>query len=296
MKRTIYIFLVILLFCNTTPFVYDVNSISLYSSDGREITVSTDEVEAYKNVGWFENKSDVTTTMFSMDRRQIVVYKSEIAAYVEQGWFPTQSSFIDPEQPMVAITFDDGPHPSTTGRILDTLELFNARATFFVLGNRATNYPEILSRMKDLGCQIGNHSYSHPQLTNLSSQNVYSQLSKTANIITNATGISPTVMRPPYGSYNSTVSSVAGTPLILWSIDTLDWQSRDATSVIESVLPIVQDGDIILLHDIYKSTATAAENIIPTLIARGFQLVTVDELAYYKNISLSPGSAYSKIN
>ncbi len=267
----------------------------MYAPDGRTLVVETDQVEAYKNVGWYENESDVTVRLVSRDKRSVVVYKAEVDAYKAVGWLSTQDTVIDPTKPMVAITYDDGPNTTSTSRILDTLEFYNAQATFFVVGNLAERNPDFLLRMKDLGCQIGNHTYNHPQLTAISAQNVSYQLTKTSDIIANITGVRPTAIRPPYGSYNSTVSSVAGAPLILWSIDTLDWKSRNATSVTNSVLSNVRDGDIILMHDIYNSTATATESIIPELIARGFQLVTVDELAYYKNKTLSPGSAYSKI-
>lgn len=267
----------------------------MYAPDGRTIVVNNSEVEAYKNVGWYVNKSDVTTTLVSKDKRRIVVYNAEVEEYIKQGWTPVQSSKIDPSKPMVAVTFDDGPNPKTTNRILDSLEFYNARATFFVLGSLAEKYPDVLVRMKGLGCQIGNHTYDHPQLTNISSQKASSQLTRTSDIIANITGTRPTAIRPPYGSYNSTVSSIAGAPLILWSIDTLDWKSRNAEKVINSVLPNVKDGDIILMHDIYTSTASAAESIIPALIGKGFQLVTVDELARYKNKTLSAGSAYSQI-
>lgn len=235
------------------------------------------------------------TTMYSRDGRTLIVENSQVEAYKAVGWFLPQASVIDSTKPMVAITFDDGPNPNHTNRILDTLACYNARATFFVLGSQAERYPEVLLRMKKLGCQIGNHTYNHPQLTTLSAQNISYQLNKTSEIVANATGTAPTAIRPPYGSYNKSVLSIAGAPLILWSIDTLDWKSRNANSVVNSVLPKVKDGDIILMHDIYSSTATAAETIVPELLARGFQLVTIDELAYYKNMSLSPGSVYSKI-
>lgn len=267
----------------------------MYAPDGRTLVVDNSEVEAYKNVGWFENKSDVTAILVSADRRRIEVYKSEVEAYVAQGWSPVQASAIDPAKPMVAVTFDDGPKASTTGRILDTLQFYNARATFFVLGSLAEKNTDILCKMRDIGCQIGNHTYDHPKLTNLSSQNIASQISRTSQIVANATGVTPALVRPPYGSYNKTVSSAAGAPLILWSIDTLDWKSRNAASVTNEVLSKVRDGDIILMHDIYTSTADAADAIIPALIQRGFQLVTVSELAYYKNKALSSCSSYSQI-
>ena len=266
----------------------------MYAPDGREIKIYIAETEAYKNVGWFENKSDVTSSLVSPDGTKIVVYKTEVESYMALGWTPAQNSEIDPAKPMVSLTFDDGPRPQSTNRILDCLQKYNARATFFVIGNLAEVYTDTLRKMNSLNCQIGNHTYSHPQLTSLSSYNISVQLNTTSEIIRSATGNYPTVVRPPYGSYNQTVLSSAGKPLILWSIDTLDWQSRNATSVTNVVLSQVQDGDIILMHDIYDSTATAAENIIPALISRGYQLVTVDELARYKGVTMSARYSYGK--
>ena len=235
------------------------------------------------------------TKMYSRDGRTIIVDDSEIEAYKNVGWFPVQASGIDPTKPMVAITYDDGPNPDSTNRILDTLKFYNARATFFVLGSLAEKHPSVLLKMKEIGCQIGNHTYDHPKLTGLSAQNISAQINKASDIVANITGIRPTAVRPPYGSYNSTVSASAGAPLIIWSIDPRDWESRNAEAVISEVVPKVQDGDIVLMHDIYESTATASESIIPALLEKGFQLVTIDELAYYKNKPLTPGTAYSRI-
>lgn len=235
------------------------------------------------------------TVMYSADGRSIVVENWEVDAYLAQGWFCPQSSTIDPTKPMVALTFDDGPSANYTTRVLNALDRYNARATFFVLGSLAEKNPNALLKMKELGCQIGNHTYDHPRLTKLSSQEVSSQLNRTSDIIANIVGFRPTLIRPPYGEYNQSVSGVAGAPLILWSIDTRDWESRNAAAVIDSVMSGVKDGDIILMHDIYVSTAEAAEAIIPALIEKGYQLVTVNELAYYKGKVLSAGKAYSQI-
>lgn len=267
----------------------------LYCANGSTIVVENSQVEEYTSLGWCKNKKDVMTTLVSKDKRSIEVYKSQVKDYMACGWLLRQEPVIDPAKPMIALTFDDGPNPSSTCRVLDTLQLHNARATFFVVGRLAEKYPDVLVRMNEIGCQVGNHTYDHPELIRISKGKIESQLAGTNNIITNATGIKPTVMRPPYGSYNQTVSSCAKTPIILWSIDTLDWKYRNATVVTNSVLSNVKDGDIILMHDIHDTTATAAENIVPALIERGFQLVTIDELAYYKNKTLLPGVAYSRI-
>lgn len=194
---------------------------------------------------------------------------------------------------MVALTFDDGPRPQSTGRILNTLEAYNSCATFFVVGYLAASYPDILRRMDSMGCQIGNHTYNHPDLSKLSAYGITSQISRTDAIVESAVGSVPTAIRPPYGSRNSIVINTCDKPLILWSIDTLDWKSRNAASVINKALASVSDGDIILMHDLYDSTAAAVETIVPELISRGFQLVTVDEMSYYKNRPMSAHNAYS---
>ncbi len=194
------------------------------------------------------------------------------------------------DQKMVALTYDDGPSYYTE-TILDVLEEYNSVATFFVVGERVSTYSSILAREYALNCQIGNHTYDHSNLANLSSTLVKSQISQTNTAIENVIGVSPTVMRPPYGSYNSTVKSAVGMPLILWSIDTLDWKTRDATSTINSVLNNVKDGDIILMHDLYAATATATETIVPSLIKKGYQLVTIEEMSLLRG-GMSNGSVY----
>lgn len=260
--------------------------------DSREIKLQIDELPT-KDYEAIEEA--LVTVMYMPDGSEKVVDNSEVEAYRSEGWFTAQSDIIDPTMPMVCLTFDDGPNPATTNRILDALGRYNARATFFVLGERVGIYTDTLIRIKEFGCQIGNHSYNHPQLTKLTADKISYQLDGTSDLIENKTGTRPSVIRPPYGAYNSAVLKEADAPLIMWSIDTLDWKSRNAKSVTDVVLSEVEDGDIILMHDLYESTAAATEILIPSLLAKGFQLVTVDELAYYKNKNLQPGSAYSQI-
>ena len=266
---------------------------TMYALDGREITVYIAEMESYKNLGWFEFKSEVTTDMQSLDGRTITVYNSQVQDYKNLGWFPIKVRKIDPEKPMVALTFDDGPNLSTTGRVLDALEKHDARATFFVLGNRAEKNEEILQRMFMMGCQIGNHSYSHPDLSKMSVEDVAIQINTTSEIVKNAVGEDTKIVRPPYGAYNKATISTVRKPFILWSVDTLDWKSRNADSIYNVTLSKVRDGDIVLMHDIYDSTAEAVERIIPTLISKGFQLVTIEEMSQYKNKPMNNILAYT---
>lgn len=202
---------------------------------------------------------------------------------------------VDPSKPMVALTFDDGPGPYTN-RLLDCLEKNHARATFFMVGSSVGSYPGAVSRMVTLHCELGNHSWSHPAMTTLSNDSISSQFGNTSAKIRSVVGKYPTVARLPYGDgHNSSrVLSCIGLPSIYWSIDTMDWANTgNPQHTINEVLNHVQSGDIVLMHDIHSSTVTACETIIPALVSRGYQLVTVSELAQYKGgTQLSVGRTY----
>lgn len=185
---------------------------------------------------------------------------------------------IDKKKKMVALTYDDGPSANTP-KILDTLKKYDAVATFFVVGNRVSTYANTVKRAYGMGCKIGNHTYEHKILTRTDAAGIREQVSKTNAAVKNITGTDPIVMRPPGGCVNDTVKSQTGMPMILWSIDTLDWRTRNAASTKTAVLDHVKDGDIVLMHDLYEATANASTTIIPTLVERGYQLVTVSELA-----------------
>lgn len=203
---------------------------------------------------------------------------------------------IDPTKPMVALSFDDGPTKTVTNRILDVLEQYNAKATFFVVGNRLEykGSPATITRAYTLGCEIGNHSYTHPKLNQLSASAVQTEISKTRDAITKITGVVPTLVRPPYGFVNDTVRAYSQAPLIFWSVDSEDWKSRNAVTIYNRIMSRVKDGDIILMHDLYSSTAEACEALIPALLAEGYQLVTVSELFACKGITLTTGDSYRK--
>lgn len=201
---------------------------------------------------------------------------------------------IDPSKPMIALTFDDGPG-AEAGRILDVLEKYNARATFFMVGPRVNTYPETVKRIADLNCELGNHSTNHPQLTKLDVAGINKEIQTTSDAIKKATGgKGPTVMRPPFGAVNETVKQTVGLPIIMWSVDTLDWKTRNTQATIDSVLKNAKDGSIILMHDIHKPSVDAAVQLIPKLIEKGYQLVTVSELAEARGIHLENGVKYSQ--
>ena len=186
---------------------------------------------------------------------------------------------IDPNKPMIALTYDDGPTPKYTAAILDALKEHNASATFFILGSRAATAPELLQRMILEGNEIGNHTFSHKQLTTLSKENIEEEIEHTQESIYEITKKYPDTIRPPYGSKNEQVMQAAkGKKLVAWTIDTEDWRTKNVESIVKKVLNEVEDGSIILMHDLYASTAEASIILIPELIERGYQLVTVSEL------------------
>lgn len=191
----------------------------------------------------------------------------------------------------VALTFDDGPS-SFTDRLLDCLEENNAKATFFMVGKEIDSFPDEVKRMEKMGCELGNHTYSHVDLTNLSPEDMSSEIAGVDEDLVNLVGHGATVLRPPYGDINDSVRATVGTPMILWSIDTLDWETQDAQQITDAVMSQVQDGSIILMHDIFSTSVDAAEIFIPQLINEGYQLVTVHELAKIKNTELQTGIAY----
>ena len=199
---------------------------------------------------------------------------------------------IDPSKPMIALTYDDGPG-KYTGKILDALEKYDAKATFFVVGKNVAGNAATVKRAYNMGCEIGNHSYYHDYLTKMSASKLKEDLQRTDAAIRSVTGETPKLMRPPYGSYKTnTVRNNVGKPIIMWNIDTRDWETRSASKTLASVKRSARDGSIILMHDIHKSTCDAAESIIKYLTEQGYQLVTVSELAYYKGVTMEAGKNY----
>lgn len=198
---------------------------------------------------------------------------------------------------MVALTFDDGPAESTP-KILDILAANNAKATFFIVGNRARTYPDILKRTADEGHEIGTHTWSHEKLTDLGRSGVSNQIDDSLAAISARTDTPVRWLRPPYGSYNSDVRSVCrhrDLGIALWDIDTEDWKTKDADETYRVIMNNVRNGTVILCHDLQESTAVAMERVIPDLIAKGYELVTMSELVEYAYGEMEVGRVYTKV-
>ncbi len=198
---------------------------------------------------------------------------------------------VDLNKKLLALTFDDGPGPYTKA-IVNKLKKHNAKATFFVLGQRVKSYPDELKAIYKGGNEIGNHSYSHPILSYEKKSVIQSQMSRTDKAVKNVIGITPTIMRPPGGGIDATVKKNVGKPLIMWNIDTRDWEHRNTATTVNCVLREASDGDIVLMHDIHAPTKDAALKLIPKLKKKGFELVTVSQLAKFKGKKLKKGVVY----
>lgn len=190
---------------------------------------------------------------------------------------------IDPAKPMVALTFDDGPHETWSNAILDVLEENHALATFFEVGTNVRACPEPVRRMADLGCEVASHSNAHKDLSKLKKKSLLRDLNTADAAFTEAGVEAPTLVRPPYGAVNKNVKSATGRAMITWTVDTEDWRSRNAQAIIDYLQNCGDlDGEIVLMHSIYESTADAVAVLVPWLQEQGYQLVTVTELmAYY---------------
>lgn len=192
-------------------------------------------------------------------------------------------NYIDTSKPVVALTFDDGPSIYTE-EILNTLKKYNSNATFFVLGNKIDNYSNIIIKMYENGNEIGNHSYNHRWLTKLSTDEQKEQINKTQEIIKKYTGYTPIYMRPTYGSINKKLRENINLEVVLWSVDTRDWKYKNIDTIVNNALTNVKDGSIILMHDTHERTSEAVKKLVPKLIEKGYQLVTISELKEVKEI------------
>lgn len=183
---------------------------------------------------------------------------------------------------LVALTFDDGPHPSLTPRLLDILARTGAKATFFALGQNVSRYPDIVRRAEAEGNEIASHSYSHPNLNKCSLAKVYQELDATDVAIQKATGKRPVLVRPPYGNMKKDVRAQVnrkyGYHIVLWDVDPLDWRKPGSGVVAQRMVKGARPGSILLAHDIHEGTINAMESMIKSLQAQGYRFVTVSQL------------------
>mgnify|MGYP002524124900 FL=1 len=242
----------------------------------------------------------VSTVRNHKEQKQIeeaLLQKQKAAAETPATEAATPAPTPVPKDKAVALTFDDGPSRDNDGTILETLQANGAHATFFVLGNRARVDGDIMQMITGAGCEIASHSWDHPQLSKLKWKKVKSQIDRTDKIVAKLlNGYEISLLRPPYGSISKTMRKKIKKPMILWSLDTEDWKSRNAKKVFNRVKKEVKDGDIILMHDIHPETAQAIKKIVPWLSEQGYDMLTVSELMARKGKNLEEGKAYLDAN
>ena len=193
---------------------------------------------------------------------------------------------------LAALTFDDGPSSETTPRLLDILQQKDAPATFFTLGSKAAAYPDIIKRQFKEAHEVASHTMYHQNLIRIPTASAVSDINEAKSILKSILGHDPIYTRPPYGNINDTVRATVGTPIILWSVDTEDWKSKNVDSIIATAMNEVHDGAIILMHDIYPTTVDAVPILIDKLRENGYELVTLSELTKLRNAKLKNGVAY----
>lgn len=195
---------------------------------------------------------------------------------------------------IIAFTFDDGPSYNTI-KIVNTLVKYDSKATFFLVGNKIEKYAKTMDVLVKNGMDIGNHTYSHKELTKLSDKEILKEIDLTNEVIYNKTGIKPMFLRPSYGAMNKRIKKLSTMPIIIWNIDTLDWKYHNSNKIKDKILKYVSDGDIILMHDTYVATLNAIEMVIPELKKQGYKIVSVSELFKYKGVKPKLGIGYGYV-
>lgn len=264
-------------------------------ADVSKMSVMTPGWHDSKEGRWYQN-ADGTYFAKGFQKIEGTQYSFDENGYIQTGWvtkgvndyFFNEDGTYNPEKkrPLLALTFDDGPSQYTQ-QLLDCLEENNAHATFFMLGQNVEVYPDAVKRMKEIGCEIGSHSWDHLDLMTLDTDSVIAEFTKTDDALMKACGEKAPVARAPYGSADQSIYDLIQKPFFMWSLDTLDWKTLDEASDYDAVMNgDLTDGSIILMHDIHEPSVKAALRIIPELVAKGYKLVTVSEMAEAKGVTL----------
>jgi len=296
--KKLFICLFILLFSN----VLFANKISarelIYSNNQISIYIENNHLAVYYNktkeqISTIDLMKNTDTPSYYYDKENgLIIYTIDPPSET----YTQTSQAADPNKNIkyVALTFDDGPS-SSTPKLLDALHEYNAKATFFLVGQMAANLPDTVRMIYYSGNEVGEQTYNHSDLTKLPTSSISSAIADTRDMIKSITGAYPTLFRPPYGSHNDAVDSIAGSynlPVILWNVDPEDWKYLDADIVYNNIASNLQDGNIILIHDTYPTSVEAAIRILQDYSNKGYKFVTVSELAAIKGFNLIPGQSY----
>lgn len=239
---------------DNTPFTYQSDAVTLTLpeaiADKKDMTIPYNDIVGFINTDFID--------------------KNKLSVEIPQA--------LDPNKKYISLTFDDGPNPMTTPRLLDILNEKGVTATFFMLGQNVTQNEQLAKRVYDEGHEVASHSFSHPNLTTLDAETIKEQVNSTDRAIYKATGSLPTDIRPPYGAVNKSVAEIIGKPIIQWSVDSQDWQSHNTNAIVKRVDDTAYNDSIMLMHDIYPETIDAVPIIIDHLRAAGFEIIPSKQL------------------
>jgi len=191
---------------------------------------------------------------------------------------------VETEKKQIALTFDDGPHPILTERILKILDQYGVTATFFMVGENVINYPDTAKEVILAGHEVGNHTFTHPHIANLNEKAIFDEIGRCEDALEELCEYRPHLLRTPQGALTQSLERCLLDDdyiLVLWSLDTRDWDNKSTACIVQTVLNNVKSGDIILMHDFIghnSKTPDALEKIIPVLLSQGYEFVTVSEL------------------
>lgn len=259
----------------------------LIINNNKEISIPIEYVyvKEYLNKKYFKIKKDIKKEV----KNEEIVVTTDKEETVQEDVDKTEDLNLPK---YLAFTFDDGPALDITTTLLDGLKMRNAKATFFVLGNRAKNQVDIIKRMIEEGHVVGSHTYSHKNLLRLSLDEALIEINSTNDIIANITGNKPKYLRPPYGNYNKDILDNSNMTFILWSVDTEDWKKRDTELIYEYIIQNANDGDIILLHDLYPTSVEGVLKAIDYLSTQNYRFVNIEELFNKKGIIAETNKSY----
>lgn len=239
-----------------------------YLNKIKEYKINYDEIETYLKEEY--KMDDIVIPVLTPTKRNLNKYKNK---------------------KLIALTFDDGPS-NNTKYFIKELQKRDALVTFFVVGNRVKKYEDVLKETYLMGNQIGSHTYSHKNLLYLNEEEITKEIEKTNEVIYNVIGTKPTIIRVPYGNINKKIRSISNMNHILWNVDTLDWKYKNSNRVYKEIIKHAEDGNIILLHDIFKTSVNGVLKAIDELKKQGYEFVTIDEMVYLKNIKLDKSKTY----
>lgn len=221
-----------------------------------------------------ENKTGTTNLSLPYNKIQAFI-RTEL---VDPKTLTTSLPTLDENKKYIALSFDDGPSPQTTPELLAILAEKDVKATFFMLGQNAAAYPDIVKQISEQGHEVASHSYSHPQLNTLDEETLANEVKETDKAIYQASGVLPRNLRPPYGAIDAKSAKTIGKPIIQWDIDSYDWESKNTQAVIQRVNQTSYPGGIILMHDIHPSTVQAVGQVIDNLRSQGYEFVTTTDI------------------